>query len=505
MKSIWTDCRSYVIIFLSSVIPLALEVLWAKQLSKLFGTSVLIWGFSILAAVIGSSLGYFAARLVPLKNREKILPSFLLASAAFSFLSLVFSSHLILLLQFLPLGVTLFVSASWVLVPPLIPIGIVYVIVSSHQLEFSKNTLVTLGKIVALGAVGGAVGVVMGTLGPIVFGATVSWIALTAVYVLLILTVSRSFKIVMSSAALFLVVTFGFGQWKIRDHGSGGKVLLESESYQSYLRVVEQSGGRFLQTDGLWGAHAGMHLSDPERILTDQCPSLFSKKYLFDEVMILGFGVGATYQRMKQIAPLATYHGVEIDEKILELGVQYFGLEPMDLSRVKVGDARMLLSRQMNQYQALYWNISQGTSVPEYLVTEEFFHIAKRSLQKNGVMIVYINDPLSEVTSGHFKRSLEKTLLSAFQNVRVKKMRRSSFLLMASDAQLADDDGIISKCDDTPWKSLTYSEYDDIETMTDNRNQVEIFNYERSVVSWNRILSAEGGIRQQMEKHPSLF
>jgi spermidine synthase len=108
---------------------------------------------------------------------------------------------------------------------------------------------------------------------------------------------------------------------------------------------------------------------------------------LVNDVLILGFGVGCTVPLILNKKPECKILGVEIDEKVIDLGRKYFGIDKLENTRVVCDSAQNYLANSNRQYDLIIIDVYIDSIVPEELETLEFLKNIKSSLSQNGIVI----------------------------------------------------------------------------------------------------------------------
>src|SRR5690606_18117380 len=81
--------------------------------------------------------------------------------------------------------------------------------------------------------------------------------------------------------------------------------------------------------------------------------------------------------------------GIEIDDKIVEVGYQYFGMDLPNLN-VIVGDGRLGLDRSNKQYDIIAVDAYRPPYIPAHMTTIEFFEICAEHLTETGVLTLNV-------------------------------------------------------------------------------------------------------------------
>jgi len=222
-----------------------------------------------------------------------------------------------------------------------------------------------------------------------------------------------------------------------RDAGSGERVLAERETPYQYARVEEREDGerRLILNEG----RAVHSLWRPRSVLTDG---------VWDGYLVLPFAARATPPRSlamlgnaagtvsrayERFFPATRIDGVEIDSDLTEIGRRYFGMDNPRL-RTFAEDARPFLAATDRRYDVIAVDAYRQPYIPFYLVTREFFSLARDRLAPGGTVIVNVGHPPG---NDDLERTLSATMRASFSTVMRFAIKEASTLLVASDAPLS--------------------------------------------------------------------
>ena len=131
-----------------------------------------------------------------------------------------------------------------------------------------------------------------------------------------------------------------------------------------------------------------------------------SKQLTLNNCLILGLGGGDAAKIINKKWPKARITGVEIDQKVVEVGKKYFGLDKIKNLEIVVGDAidyvenpdpqspvtshqSPVASRQspITKYDLVLVDLYQGKEYPKRAEKDAFINALKEILAKDGVVI----------------------------------------------------------------------------------------------------------------------
>ena len=202
---------------------------------------------------------------------------------------------------------------------------------------------------------------------------------------------------------MFLPFNYSFAFWE-KD------LTVEDESIYNYLQVKETEESVILSTNvafgvqsimmkggGLTGMYYDYALAAP--LMAENC----------EDVLILGLGTGTFASQCLRYFPGCSVTGVEIDEKIVALSREYFGL-PEEIEAV-VGDGRAYLT-ESGMYDVIMVDAYQDITIPFQMSSVEFFTEVREHLKPGGVMVV--NMSMRSESEGSINEYLLDTIASVF-------------------------------------------------------------------------------------------
>jgi len=111
------------------------------------------------------------------------------------------------------------------------------------------------------------------------------------------------------------------------------------------------------------------------------------------DVLILGFGTGSVAEIIRRYNPACVIEGVEIDEKVIELGRKYFHTGRLKDVTVYCDNAARFIGECMKKYDLIVIDVYLDLDVPEEAESEEFLINVRNSLRPGGMVVFnkYIN------------------------------------------------------------------------------------------------------------------
>ena len=430
------------IAFVVGSASLGAEIAAARLLAPYFGASTIIWANTIATVLVALSAGYaLGGRLADRRADLRGLCAIVLtAGVLLAIVPFVADPFLHLSLKALgSVSVGAFVGslvAVLVLVAvPVLLLGTVAPYANRLAVGRVTETGTVTGSLYAISTAGSLLGTFLAALLLIPLIGThrtfiVFALALTAIAAPW-MGPRRLLLIPLVIGGLLFVPPPGVGAGT-----AGGKVIYETETPYQYARVVQFADGeRWLQLNEGVAVHS---LYRPWSYLTDgYWDDFLVLPFAVDRgvphrVAILGDAAGTVARAYGHYFPSTRVDAVEIDGKVTAIGRRYFGLRGPNL-HLYSADARPWLEQSRGRYDSVFLDAYRQPYIPFYLVTREFFSLARDHLQPGGTVIVNVghvpgSDALEKVVSA--------SLRAVFQNVMRDRVSDGNSLLIASDAPL---------------------------------------------------------------------
>lgn len=164
------------------------------------------------------------------------------------------------------------------------------------------------------------------------------------------------------------------------------KTLFAKTSDHHQISVTDDGEVRHLKFgDSL---QSGMYVVDPVRSdfrYTEYFHLAWVFKRDIRSVLFLGLGGGSTPKKFYVDYPTIAMDIVEIDPAVVEVAERYFHVERGPRLNVTVDDARAYLEKTDKRYDLIVHDAYFSEAVPFHLTTREFFHLAVRRLEPEGV------------------------------------------------------------------------------------------------------------------------
>jgi spermidine synthase len=206
--------------------------------------------------------------------------------------------------------------------------------------------------------------------------------------------------------------------------------LYEAESHYQFIRVLEEDGVRKLELNEGIAIHSEWRR---DSVLTGGVWDLFLMlPPLLDEpprrMLVIGNAGGTIARAYGRYYPNVEIDGVEIDPKLNEVALRFFGAGDNPRLRLIAADGRPFLETSERRYDLIVVDAYRQPYVPFQLATQEFFQLARQHLRPGGVVGVNVAATLHDEG---LERAIATTALTAFPQVWRWRVLRFNVLLFA--------------------------------------------------------------------------
>jgi spermidine synthase len=408
-----------VIAFVVGAASLGTEIAAARLLAPYFGASTIIWANTIATVLVALSAGYalggrLADRRADLRGLCVVVLVASVLLALVPFVGDPFLQLSVTALGSLSVGGFLgsLVAVLVLVAVPVMLLGAVAPYASRLSVQRVSETGRTTGNLYAISTVGSLVGTFLAALLFIpLIGTHRTFILFALSLALVAAAASRSWRwwvvpLVVAASLAIPPAAIGAGV-------AGGRVIFSAETQYQYARVIQfRDGVRWLQLNEGVAVHS---LYRPGTFLTggywdDFLVTPFAaSREPPRRIAILGDAAGTVARAYGHFFPDTRVDAVEIDGELTAIGRRYFGLSGPRL-HLYTADARPWLEASHAHYDSIFLDAYRQPYIPFYLVTHEFFQLARQHLNPGGTLIVNV---------GHLPNSnaLEKVVSATLRSV----------------------------------------------------------------------------------------
>lgn len=396
----------YMTEFFAGMSVMAVELGASRLLAPYFSSSQIVWtiiiGTIMIAMALGNIYGGRSADKDP--DPDKLYKRLLISAVWTAAIPLLGKLVILLISGVLVVAVSTnfliwaaFLACMIVFVYPLFLLGTC----TPSLVKYTVSSLDDSGKVVGTLGAANTIGSIIGTFVPTfisipAFGTAVTFLIFSGILLILAVVyfisckrniVGVSVSVVLFALCCIFGTTLGFAFWE-KD------LSYEGESVYNYLQVREDDERVILSTNVLFGVQSvKMKDGGLSGLYYDYAlaaPMMTDKLCGKDcDVLIFGMGTGTYASECAEFIPGVKVEGVEIDEKIIDLSHEYFGLD--EDVKVTAYDGRAFLNVSDKKYDVIMVDAYQDITIPFQMSSIEFFSQVREHLSENGVMVVNMN------------------------------------------------------------------------------------------------------------------
>jgi len=454
----------YCISFIEGGVVMVTEIAGARILTPFFGASLYSWAatlsITLLALMAGYYFGGYATTKPKFSSRSAIIWIFLLSGIMVLLMPYIGYTIMKITISFSFFS-GLIISELFFLFPPIFLMGMISPMIIHQITKEASLSGRSAGNIYAISTCGGILfTLIFGFLIIPEYGITVPLRILglaVAVLALALLVKRRLARSTVYAVVGFMlivsVVSFGRNKSDIFPLAPNTTLLDRSEGLLGELEVTERQVhapdgtpfyARQLTTGNILQDYV---VSDSLTFslmyyvnFTDQLMKYIPKK---SSTLLVGLGTGSLYAVLKN--QQANVETVEIDKRIYDYGVKYFGMQ--DHPNHAITDGRYFLNVTDKKYDLILLDVIIGENVPGQLISLEAFQRCKQLLNEGGTLVIE-HGAVHNFTDNSFIPSVVKTLNEAGFQVSIfnplKSTAYGDVLLVASKKKFETDNKYIS-------------------------------------------------------------
>jgi len=155
-----------------------------------------------------------------------------------------------------------------------------------------------------------------------------------------------------------------------------------SSELNPLLEVVFQDGRYMLNSANANYSYGGLY--DLFKLIFKQIPIDWKN---ISDVLILGFGAGCTVPLIRQYSTTCKIVGVEVDDKVFELGKKYFNIDSFENTSIICDTASNYVTNTNQKFDLVIIDVYVDLDVPNEVESIEFLEKLKLTLNQNGIVI----------------------------------------------------------------------------------------------------------------------
>lgn len=393
-------------VFVSGMTTLAAELAAGRLIGNVFGTSNLVWASIIGLILIYLTLGYFLGGKWADKNPTPGAMYRILAWGAFTIGLVPYIAGPVLrsaatAFEALSVGIMAgsFIAVLILFSVPITLLGAISPFAIRLSVDDTSKSGQVSGQIYAISTLGSFIGTFLPTLVTIPTIGTKLTFFVFGMFLLIVALVGLArfasqremFKLIWMPALLAIVAALSAGQLLKNSAGQ----IYETESAYNYIQVQEANGFTLLKLNDGQGIHSIYHpdtlnYGGPwEQFLVGPYFYANRKPQDIKRMAIVGLAAGTASRQATAVYGDIAIDGFELDEKIVEVGEKYFGLNLPNLT-VHIGDGRLNLERSPYKYDIIAVDAYRPPYIPPHMTTQEFFTIIASHLTDDGVLTINV-------------------------------------------------------------------------------------------------------------------
>ena len=423
------------VVFAAGAGSLATEICASRLLAPYFGNTTVVWANVIGLILVYLSVGYWlGGRFADRHPHPGALGVILLiAATAITVLPFVAQPFLHLALQgfnALSIGVVAgsFFATLLLFSVPVSLLGMV----SPFAVRLSVRDVHTAGSVSGRLSSLATLGAIVGTFAPALVLIPAIGTQRTLLSAALLVSIA-AIPLLPRRAAVIATVVAGLMLIPPGAVKPVAGAIFEQETQYQYVQVVRTPDGRtaLRLDDGI----ADQSLYRPDTVLTGgewDMPLILPP--LLDHPMrralIIGNAGGTMARALARLYPGVRMDGVEPDPAVTDIARRLFGMADVPGLNVIEGDGRAFLETTSSQYDMIIVDAYRQAYVPFWLVTQQFFDVARSHLTPGGAIAFNMarvpgDDRLAQAVSG--------TLATVFPDVRAWPALRFNELVIGFD------------------------------------------------------------------------
>jgi predicted membrane-bound spermidine synthase len=393
-------------VFVSGMTTLAAELAAGRLIGNVFGTSNLVWASIIGLILIYLTLGYFLGGKWADKNPTPGAMYRILAWGAFTIGLVPYIAGPVLrsaatAFEALSVGIMAgsFIAVLILFSVPITLLGAISPFAIRLSVDDTSKAGQVSGQIYAISTLGSFIGTFIPTLVTIpTIGTKLTFFVFGLFLLIVALMGLAKFASQREMTKLIwmpIVLTIVAALFSGRALKSNTGQVYETESAYNYIQVQELNGFTLLRLNEGQGVHSVYHpdilnYGGPwEQFLVG--PYFYANRRPQDvkRMAIVGLAAGTAARQATAVYGAIPIDGFELDEKIVEVGKKYFGLNLPNLT-VHIGDGRLNLERSPYKYDIIAVDAYRPPYIPPHMTTQEFFEIIASHLTDDGVLTINV-------------------------------------------------------------------------------------------------------------------
>lgn len=444
-----------VAVFIAGLTTLAIEMAASRLLGSVYGASNLIWANVIGLILLYLAVGYFiggrwADRSPYPRTFYHILvwAAFLCALVPLIARPVLHAAASAVAGSEAGLALGSFVSVIILFAIPITLLGVASPFAIRLAVPSVENAGRIAGRIYAISTLGSLVGTFLPVLLTIpLLGTTATFLLFSALlYAIgligLLWAAGARALITLWMPLAIVVLNALVAAGPLRAAPAGLTLLYEGESAYNYIQVLEDGGGnRYLSLNEGQGVHSQYH---PEIYGYGRTWDYFLTAPYFNaapyapqsvrQIAIIGLAGGTIARQYAHVYPHVAMDGIEIDPEIIQVGYDYFGIDPASVPQLHAiaGDGRYALTQLAGPYDVIGIDAYRPPYIPWHLTTVEYFEEIRDKLTPDGTVVINVGRTPDD---RRLVDALTATMLQVFPSVHAMDVPHSFNTILVASMQ----------------------------------------------------------------------
>jgi spermidine synthase len=411
--------------FLTGFSIMVIELTAARIIAPIIGSSIYTWTSIIGIILLGTSIGnHIGGKIIDKKNSPLSLAKALMAA---SLLTLYVPIMANLGTHIIYLTLTPFISAIslsiFIFISPAIAIGLIYPMLAKHLMLDTQKIGSDAGALSASLSAGSIAGTFL--TGFFFIGYIGSMKTLSIVSMILLICsilIIKGFKNKVIYLVLYILLFTLYSELRTNINKNTNDIYSKESDYYT-IHVADRKLAGYGETRILFldaDSHSMESLSNKKIDLYTNFYPIFS---IFNDnienIAVIGAGSLELSNNFKSYYPTAAVTTAEIDPEVVTTAKKYFRTSDYIVNNTVAQDGRIFLAGSNKQYDVIFSDAYNSfISVPWHLTTQEFFQLAKKRLNNDGIFAInFISAQTGE--NAALYESILTTFSSVFNNYHV--------------------------------------------------------------------------------------
>lgn len=431
--SLLREYRYELIAFLTGAAVMILEIVGARLIAPVFGTSTYVWT-AMIGVILGSlAIGYAVGGKMADRDDSARYLGRILFVAALLVLLMAIAQHSVLE-AIARMGLDLRLSALFAAILlfglPSALIGMVSPHLAKIRVTSLESTGFSIGRLEAAGALGSIAGTF--SCGYFLLGAFGSRSIVIGVVVMLLATSFIADPLQRyKRKAWVIVAAILFGALFINVNPPYVLADVDSSYARYQVKTMRDPEGKYstnyLATDRS-GFQSAASPQYPDALLfgyTNQFQLTAQRYGNPGKVLVIGGGAFTFPGHLVKTFPDVRVDAVEIDPALNKLAAQYFNYKPSPRLQIHHSDGRAYLNTNTTPYNLVYMDAFSSLNPPFQLTTRQTVERIENSLTEDGVAVVNVIAAY-ENGGGDYARAITETYKSVFRYVSLHPLDSSA-------------------------------------------------------------------------------